>query len=318
MNLKTSFMTGLLFLGIVACQTDESPSPMIHDSLKEAYIGDDLVTRSGNVGPQLITPEYLENINESLVAQGKNYKVAFAEILTSAGSDEAGIIVLAKDVGNKQLMADFVPNDSRRSWSGANNSITYAIDQVDAEPLFGGLTTTKTNGAIERATSTWDNAHCSDLGLTRNNDFGVDIGIVAFLNELGGSPFVMADVQHSGFTDINFGGGILGVTFTFTFTGTDIDENGKADVAFREIYYDPSWNWADNGVANIDLETVAVHEIGHALSQGHFGQVAISNQGTLEASPRAVMNALYSGPFKELTGSDNGGHCNNWSNWPNN
>jgi hypothetical protein len=167
--------------------------------------------------------------------------------------------------------------------------------------------------------------NCSNLPITKNPDFGLDIGVVAFLNGLGGSPFVFADVQHAGWRDINFAGGILGVTFTFIFIDddgnpVDQDNNGLADVAFREIYYDPSFGWADDGVDDndIDVESVAVHEAGHGLSQAHFGTVRLKNDGSLKASPRAVMNALYSEPFRALTGTDNGGHCSNWANWPNN
>ena len=138
--------------------------------------------------------------------------------------------------------------------------------------------------------------NCSVLPLTQNPSGAIDIGVVAFLNGLGGSPFIFADVQHAGFRDINFAGGILGVTFTFIFVNagvpTDADGNGLADVAFREIYYDPSFIWRDNNVRNIDVESVAVHEMGHGLSQAHFGNDQHQNDGSLfDASPRAVMNA---------------------------
>jgi hypothetical protein len=155
----------------------------------------------------------------------------------------------------------------------------------------------------------------------------LDIGIVAFQNGLGGSPFIFADIQHAGWRDINFAGGILGVTFTFGFIDvsqlpnivfTDIDNNGKSDAAFREIYYDPSFSWADNGVSNVDVETVALHEAGHGLSQAHFGKVFIDNNGNIKFAPRAVMNAVYVSPQRSLLGTDNGGHCSNWANWPNN
>ena len=63
----------------------------------------------------------------------------------------------------------------------------------------------------------WDDELCSNLPLSRNPDFGIDIGLVAFLNGLGGSPFAFADVQHAGWRDIDFGGFTLGATFTFGF-----------------------------------------------------------------------------------------------------
>lgn len=265
----------------------------------------------------------MDMMNAALAEGDYDYRVAQAEFITQ---DAMGGTVIAKDVGNKQLTFDFVANDPRREWSGAvggeTDDITYAIDETaDAEPPFGGVSATDATNAIVRAMDTWNAQQCSDIALTRVPDFGVDIGLIAFLNGLGGSPFVFADVQHAGWRDIDFAGGVLGATFTFGFTEnglfTDVNNDGLADAAFREIYYDPSWNWADDGAASVDIETVAVHEAGHGLSQGHFGTVRIKNNGTLKASPRAVMNALYSGPFRALAGTDNGGHCSNWGNWPN-
>lgn len=270
----------------------------------------------------------MDNVNGALEAEGANYRVAIAEYITDGSGGDAGGTVLSKAIGNKQLVGDFIPNDPRRApWSGpvsgGVDNITYAIDETgDAVPPVGGLTAGQTTGAIDRAMATWDAETCSDLPITRNNATGIDIGRVAFLNGLGGSLAIVGDVQHAGWRDINFAGNILGVTFTFIFTSggvpTDANGDGQADVAFREIYYDPSFSWKDNGVNDIDVQSIAVHESGHGLSQAHFGTVALKNDGRLQASPRAVMNALYSSPFRDLTGTDNAGHCSNWGNWPNN
>jgi hypothetical protein len=271
---------------------------------------------------------YMDVLNAQLASAGADYRVGMAEYIAPGDSGQAGGTVLAKNVGNKQLTADFVPFDARRAgWSGpstgAADDITYAIDEtIDAVPPLGGQTAAQTTAAILAAMDTWESVNCSTLPLVQNPSFGLDIGIVAFQNGLGGSPFVFADLQHAGWRDINFAGGVLGVTFTFIFIDgignpTDVDGNGLADVAFREIYYDPSFSWATNGTANIDVQSVAVHETGHGLSQAHFGTVRLKNDGTLKASPRAVMNALYAAPFRDLHGSDNGDHCSNWANWPN-
>ena len=111
-------------------------------------------------------------------------------------------------------------------------------------PPSGGLDAAATDAAIVSAMDTWDALTCSDLGLTRNPDGGLDIGIVAFLNGLGGSLLIFADVQHAGW-EIDFAGSVLGVTFTAIFVDgggvpIDIDSNGKDDTALREIYYDPT------------------------------------------------------------------------------
>ena len=149
----------------------------------------------------------LESTNLSLAAQGENYRVAVAEYITTPG-EAMGNTVIAKDVGNKRLAHDFVPFDARRVWTGAGGALTYAIDTTgDAVPPFGGLAAAATDSAIVRATSTWEALRCSTLGLSRNPDFGIDIGVVAFLDSLGGSPFIFADVQHAGWRDLDFGGG---------------------------------------------------------------------------------------------------------------
>ena len=94
------------------------------------------------------------------------------------------------------------------------------------------------------------------------------------------------------------------------------DNNGKNDVWFREIYSNDEFSWADGD--HYDVETVSLHEAGHGLSQGHFGKAfrGVKNE-KLHFSPRAVMNASYSGIQTGIEKTDNAGHCSNWSNWPN-
>lgn len=323
--MRLSRVSWTAFLGLALILTacsDDSFTPVGADRGLETA-GNNSAT---DVESQLAS--MLDGMNASLAASGAEYRAVMAEAITAAESGEAGITVLAKDVGNKQLSFDFVPGDTRRGWSGADpNTIDYAIDRTgDAVPVFGGLTAAETDAAIVRGHESWEALTCSGLGQARNADFGLDIGVVAFILSSGavGGPFVFADVQHAGWRDLDFGGGVLGVTFTFGFTGgtcsgfTDVDGNGKCDTAFREIYYDPSFSWADDGASNVDVESIAVHEIGHGLSQAHFGTVAIKNNGTLQRSPFAVMNALYSQPLRILQGTDTGGHCSNWGGWPNN
>lgn len=316
----------VLALILSSCDSHEPAAPAVAPDSDRAALS---ASKAGD-DPSAFLASVMDAVNAGLAEEGEAYRAAMAEWISGPARGEAGNTVFAKDVGNKQLAFDFVPNDGRRPWSGPPNgptdNVTYAIDQTgDAVPPFGGLDADQTTAAIQRAMSTWDNVQCSDLALMQNPDFGIDIGVVAFIFSGGlvGSPFIFADVQHAGFRDLNFAGNILGVAFTFGFVDgggnfTDVDSNGKLDAAFREIYYDPSFSWADDGSTNVDVETVALHEAGHGLSQAHFGKVWLDNKGNLKLSPAAVMNAAYTGPRRALKGTDNGGHCSNWSQWPNN
>jgi hypothetical protein len=260
----------------------------------------------------------MSQINAQLEEIGDARRVDSAEYLTSDDSGEVGQIVFFNNRAERRLDAHFVPGDPRR---GGFTDIAYIVDQ--AEGAIDGLTTAQTTAAIDRAMATWDDVNCSVIPITKlPNIPAADIGVVEFLSGLGGSPFVFADVTHAGWLP---GGilppGVIAVTFTFVFVSgpnpTDIDNNGRADVAFREILYNNAFTWAIN--ANIDVETVALHESGHGLSQGHDGALfQTTANGRFHFSPRAVMNAGYTGVQQNLRTTDNGGHCSIWASWPNN
>ncbi len=249
------------------------------------------------------------------------------EYFTTGENGEMGNTVFFKDVGNKQLSSDFVPGDPRL---GGFTNMFYAVDNSDgaATNSGAGLTAAQTEAAIDRAMATWDGVNCSDLGMTKiplnpNQNFGQVADFFTNPNFPGffapGGPIVLhAGFLPGSFFDILAPGGsqfILGVTFTLVFGGSDIDNNGKSDVAIKEIYYNDNFNWNDG--STYDVETVALHEAGHALSQAHFGKAFVNNGG-LHFAPRAVMNAAYSGVQTEITKTDNGGHCSNWAEYPNN
>ena len=156
--------------------------------------------------------------------------------------------------------------------------------------------------------ATWDAVTCSSLALNDLGDLSVDLGFVQFLLGLGGSPFIFADITHAGFQpraffdalvpgDSSF---ILSITFTFDFLG-------GSDTAFREIYYNDVFFWADNGISDYDFETAALHEAGHGLSLQHFA--------TPGPMPK-VMNPMYTAPRRSLTGGDIGCFCGIWASWP--
>ena len=259
------------------------------------------------------------DMNAKLGTRVTGIGLGAVDYLTDGGSNDVGQTVFFND-RVKQLGAHFVPGDPRR---GGRANITYIVDQ--AEGAIDGLTVGQTTAAIDRAMATWNGVNCSTIPITKLPDIpGLDIGLVETLLGQTGGPFMLADITHAGWLPAGvLPPNVIGITFTFIFidpaTGapTDIDNNGKADVAFREILYNDRFVWSING--NIDVQTVALHESGHGLSQGHFGKAfGTDANGKIHFAPLAVMNAAYSGVQQDLKGTDNGGHCSIWGSWPNN
>ncbi len=278
----------------------------------------------------------LDLLRQQLAASGTaGVELAQAEYFTNADGYNAATsqTIIAND-RTHLINSQFVENDPRR---GGTSNITYVVDQSDG----GALTITPsgvvvlpnsaTEPAVDQSMATWGAVNCNGPGVVKVADSGGNIDLIdnIVLGGAVGSP--TADVTHAGWLNPPFfnaiapGGGsfILGVTFTFIFVGpggpTDIDNNGLADVAFREIYYNRGFGWGTNGLApNVDVQSVATHEAGHAFGLGHFGKVFLTKKGTtvddIKYAPRAMMNAVYVSPFRELTGTDNGTFCHIWAN----
>src|SRR5215475_3303299 len=259
------------------------------------------------------------DMNVKLATDDSAFLVAQVDYLTSEESDDVGQTVFFNDRA-KQLGAHFVPGDPRR---GGRANITYLVDQ--AEGAVDGLTVAQTTAAIDRAMATWNGVNCSTIPITKRPDIpGLDIGLVESLLGQRGGPFFLADITHAGWLPAGvLPPNVIAATFTFIFVDpatrapSDIDNNNKLDVAFREILYNDRFVWRING--NIDVQTVALHESGHGLSQGHFGEAFRTDaNGKIHFAPLAVMNAAYTGVQQDLKGTDNGGHCSIWASWPNN
>jgi hypothetical protein len=268
-------------------------------------------------------------VNVKLAGEGANYVLYKAEYLTSGEGEEVGRTIIFGNVGNRRSPEHFVPGDERRIWGA--DGITYAVDATEGATT-SGLSQVDTEAAIRSAMDTWDAVRCSTIPLEESGPISFDLGLEQFLAGFGGFPGIAADITHAGFLpgaffDATLGPDasefVLGVTFTYIWveddlvTPTDIDNNGRYDAAFREIYYNDAFGWA-NG-STYDVETVALHETGHGLSQGHFGTAFIDGAfNKLHFSPRALMNAAYSGVQTRVVKTDNAGHCSIWSGWPNN
>ena len=306
----------------------------------------------------------MSDANIQLANMGKDYRIGYVEYLTAGESGELGrTVFFDSQCGrgnqgpcNKQLSSDWVPGDPRREWNPPGSTdLTILVDDFDvtinSDPNNTLVPGVDDLAAYHTVNQTWEDVACSDISLIDlGNTGGFDIGVVQFLEGYGGSGFVFSDLSHAGMLSPLFfdsiacgapgsgcGENILGVTFTFIWTdggvATDIDNNRKTDTAIREIYYNENFPWQDNPNdttfdGTIDLESVALHELGHGLSQAHFGQGFFQDRNKdgivpnapeeIITTPTAVMNASHTVAGREITASDMGGHCSNWGQWPNN
>lgn len=307
-----------LLLGLASCEVPGDPTqptdgPLFARSANPASALEAAVTALG------------DDVNEALRSAGSEFEVSTIEYLTAG--EEIGRSVFFGNVGNKRLPEDFVAGDPRRDWSGAGDGdgddITWASDLVQGD---AGVGAGATQTAIASAMGTWDGVTCSMLPLTQLNAPG-NLGVIE-ASIFGVDVDPAADVVHAGFgsiLDLFLPPPIIAATFTFwwvdsaTRIPTDIDNDRRLDVAFREIYYTNNFPWSLGGPGDIDIETVVLHETGHGLSQAHFGQLFETDRnGRFHFSPRAVMNAGYTGPQRSIGDSDNAGHCSNWASWPSN
>ncbi len=302
------------------------------DTTQPAAVGSDADSpalaknKGGSSGGDEVSAKLAE-INAGLAAAGAHYAVEMAEISMppSAASADRGQIIYANDRTHR-LTSKWVPGDPRRDADG--NNITYMIDQSFMNANGAG----NAEPSIDASYATWNGVNCSKLNIVKRPDDG---GFNTAIFQGGDNPFA-ADIITLGFLpavyfDLVLGPGssqnVLGVTFTFVFgsydaqgnfTPSDVDNNGRDDTALKEVWYNDGFTWTTSNTTDIDIQTVALHENGHALELGHFGKVAFNtSSGKLKVSPRAVMNAFILGVLRSPLGTDNGSYCSNWASWPN-
>ncbi|HJQ53269.1 MAG TPA: hypothetical protein VJ825_05415 [Gemmatimonadaceae bacterium] len=293
---------------------------------------------SVNAEPAVYSPE-LAKIQDGLVANGiKNVALASAQLSVAVDSSGwQGATTLIANNRTLTLTDAFVPRDPRR---GGSANISYLVDENNllavsrsaTNPRFN-LTKTELMPELDAAMQRWQNQpSCGAPAITKvaytpGTDPDLIDGLVFGDPSRIGTSF--ADITQAGwlpraFFDAiapNGSAAILGVTFTFVFIdgngkATDIDRDGRADVAFREIYYNQRFFWTTDPTfaGGVDIQSVATHESGHAYGLGHFGYVFLDNAGVIHYAPKAIMNAVYVSSFRNLTGTDNAAFCQLWAN----
>jgi len=208
----------------------------------------------------------------------------------------------------------WVAGDPRREAEGT--ALTYMVDTADLGAT--GLTAAAAEAAVDRAMGTWASDGClQKVTLAKRASDGTDADIFDFRYGYGDyGDYRKADIVHAGFLPPDFfeqvtgpGGGetVLAMSVTFIYvdpTGrpSDADKDGYLDMAHNEIYYNQAFSWAAGGM---DVESAALHEIGHSLGIGHIGP-----------PPEAVMNPIYAGVERALHPIDHAALCSVWGSWP--
>jgi hypothetical protein len=253
----------------------------------------------------------MNDFNKTLRAEWMDLRVEQIELLT---------------IGNPRASSRlhfqpfrWVVGDSRRDAQGPD--LTYRVDLSEG---FGSsdLATDSVESAIDRAMVSWSSDVClQKLKLVkRQSAEPVDADI--FDSQFGYGDFGdyrAADVVHAGWLPPDFfervtgpGGGesVVALSVTFIYVGldgepSDVDGDSYMDAAHSEVYYNQGFSWmAGAADGKIDIETVALHEVGHALGIGH-----------IDPPPVAVMNPVYVGAQTRIRPHDHAALCSVWSAW---
>jgi hypothetical protein len=275
----------------------------------------------------LVTSAMLDEVNLRLASAGARYRAARADLaLVPTAPPEMASTVYAND-RSLQIGVRWVAGDPRRP--SGNTLRHYFYAPLASVNTAGGVQDARPQVAASFAT--WAGRACAPLGFTQvPYDGTYPSGLLG-----GGDPSV-GDVNTIGylpgalFDQLAPGGAqfILGVTFPFVwgdidgngdFIPSDIDRDGNLDYAFAEVWYNHDFTWTLTGFGGADVQTVALHENGHALGLAHFGRISstVSHFGSrLHVSPRAVMNAVILGTLRAPLGTDNAALCGYYARWP--
>lgn len=271
---------------------------------------------------------YFAPVNAELARRGSPHRVSEVWMFTNGlGRPENRIL---------QRGTRWVPGDPNRIWSSEDEDVTYVVDQSDlTADVAAAAAEAAVDASFDTwsdVANTWlDNVKLVDDGANRDFLDGVPALPFATCTDPDLGPFLPAPLgildlaALANVSDILVGGWlpreyfdclvpdptpgqaggdfILGVTWTFTFVGApDTNNDGYPDTALKEIYYNEAFDWVTSGSTflgtDMDIESVSLHENGHAMDLGHFGgpppPPTLHNNGRI-FSPSAVMNPAYVG-----------------------
>ncbi|HYH44951.1 MAG TPA: matrixin family metalloprotease [Thermoanaerobaculia bacterium] len=245
----------------------------------------------------------LRDLNGTLRAEWMDLRAQEIELLSNKAKRTGGRI--------QPRAFRWVPNDPRRVAHGSHSAgLTYLIDESEGVPS-AGVTAEQAQLALARAAGSWGAVPCLGSAPERRPDLGGDPDLFDAVFGYGELGVPAADVTFAGFLPSGFfdlvappGGDVIASAVTFIFVDrhgdpTDLDGDGYLDAAATEIYFNDRFLWSTEEVpGTMDVESVALHELGHALGIGH-----------VEPPAEAVMNPVYAGTRRELQPLDQANLC---------
>lgn len=321
---RTFVLALVLGLSISACDSYEAvPTTSEHDHASAASA--DVLSKNDASGLQNDKVVALvESINSRLAASGSEVRVDYPWLFRiGVGTDPYARLrtgsrwpwmdptylfdesdytadVPASDVDNALVNA-------YDSWNDIARSVLYASRVADGGDNYDVLDF-----------PWYDNGNCIDivdtLAVTLN---GYDPSTGFFSISPEADIVVGGWLPPTYFADCLGAANIIGVTWSFSIPDTDGDN--YRDRLYVEQYYNEGFAWTIDAAeylnpgAPIDIETVAVHENGHAHGLGHFGGPVRNQPFTLKPNgrvfnPTAVMNPGYlGGESRDLYPTDEAG-----------